>query len=283
MRLHRFLRTTALLGMVSLAPCIAWAATTTEVQERLADGGADVTFSVLATVSVATSVTGAEAVPEVLLSPAAQISFQHYLDVPHTLGSKAFAIDLENGQWGQSTQLSRPGIAADQAIEDCRRQSERDCRIYAVGDIIVLGLADWETEVAIMLDQVKPGATNGDLEAVTSRDGGNAAAILRRSVLHVAAEMGNTDAVAAMLDRGIDIDAISDIGATALSYAASRGQHEAVALLLEHGADVNARNRVGQTALGLAVLANNFARHRDYLAAGHDAVIRLLKDAGGAE
>ena len=283
MRLDRFLRATALLGMVGLAPGIAWAATTTEVQERLADAGADVTFSVLATVSVATSVTGAEAVTEVLLPPAAQIPFQQYLDVPHTLGSKAFAIDLENGQWGQSTQLSRPGIAVDQAIEDCRRRSARDCRIYAVGDIIVLGLADWETEVAIMLDQVKPGATNGDLEAVTSRDGGNAAAILRRSVLHVAAEMGNTDAVAAMLDRGIDIDAGSDIGATALSYAASRGQHEAVALLLEHGADVNARNRVGQTALGLAVLANNFARHRDYLAAGHDTVIRLLEDAGGTE
>ncbi len=283
MRPDRFLRATALLGMVGFAPGIAWAATTTEVQERLANGGAGVTFSVLATVSVATSVTGAEAVTEVVLPPAAQIPFQQYLDVPHTLGSKAFAVDLENGQWGQSTHLSRPGIAVDQAIEDCRRRSARDCRIYAVGDIIVVGLADWETEVAIILDQVKPGATNGDLEAVTSRDGGNTAAILRRSVLHVAAEMGNTDAAAAMLDRGIDVDAGSDIGATALSYAASRGQNEAVALLLEHGADVNARNRVGQTALGLAVLANNFARHRDYLAAGHNAVIRLLEDAGGTE
>ncbi len=283
MRLHRFLRTTALLGMAGLAPGIAWAATTTEVQERLADGGADVTFSVLATVSVATSVTGAEAVTVVLLPPAAQIAFQCYWDAPATLGSKAFAVGAESGQWGQATRLSRPGIAVERAIEDCRRRSARDCRLYAVGAMVVLGLADWKTEVAIMLDQVKPGATNGDLEAVTSRDGGNAAAILRRSVLHVAAEMGNTDAVAAMLDRGIDVDAGSDIGATALSYAASRGQNEAVALLLEHGADVNARNRVGQTALGLAVLANNFARHRDYLAAGHDAVIRLLEDAGGTE
>ena len=283
MRLERFLRATALLGMVGLAPGIAWAATTTEVQERLADGAADVTFSVLATVSVATSVTGAEAVTEVVLPPAAQIPFQQYLDAPRTLGSKAFAIDPESGQSGQSTRLSRPGIAVDQAIEDCRRRSARDCRLYAVGDIVVLGLADWKTEVAIMLDQVMPGATNGDLEAVTSGDGGKVATSLRRSVLHAAAEMGSTDAVAAMLDRGIDIDAGSDIGATALSYAASRGQHEAVALLLEHRADVNARNRVGKTALGLAVLANNFARHRDYLAAGHVAVIRLLEDAGGTE
>ena len=79
MRLERFPRATALLGMVGLAPGIAWAATTTEVQERLADGAADVTFSVLATVSVATSVTGAEAVTEVVLPPAAQIPFQQYL------------------------------------------------------------------------------------------------------------------------------------------------------------------------------------------------------------
>ncbi len=283
MRLDRFLRATALLGMVGLAPGIAWAATTIEVQERLADGAADVTFSVVATVSVATSVTGAEAVMEVVLPPAAQIPFQQYSDVPHTLGSKAFAIDLESGTWGQSTQLSRPGIAVDQAIEDCRRRSARDCHVYAVGDIIILGLDDWKTEVAIMLDRVKPGATNDDLDAVTSRDGGEAAAALRRSVLHAAAEMGNTDAVAAMLDRGIDIDVDSNVGATALSYAASRGRPEAVALLLERGADVNARNGVGKTALGLAVLANNFARPRNYLAADHDAVIRLLEDAGGTE
>jgi hypothetical protein len=31
------------------------------------------------------------------------------------------------------------------------------------------------------------------------------------------------------------------------------------------------------------VLANNFARFRNYLAADRDAVIRLLADAGGIE
>jgi ankyrin repeat protein len=88
-----------------------------------------------------------------------------------------------------------------------------------------------------------------------------------------------------MLDRGIDVDVGSNVGATALFYAASRGRREAVALLLERGADVNARNGVNKTALSVAVLANNFARLRDFhfLAADHDAVIRLLKDAGGVE
>ncbi len=240
-------------------------------------------FGVLVAVLGGTAAIGAEVVPEALLPPPAQIPFQQYRDVPHSSGYKAFAVEPRSGQWGQSTQLSWPGIAVDQAIKDCRRRSARDCRVYAVGDIIVLGLLDWQTEVAIMLYQVKPGATNGDLKTVTSRDGGEAVAALRRSVLHAAAEMGGTDAVAAMLDRGIDVDAGSDVGAKALSYAASRGRREAVALLLERGADVNARNGVGKTALGLAVLANNFAQHRDLLAADHDAVIRLLMGAGGIE
>ena len=281
MRLHGFLAVTVLLGVVGLASDIARAATPTEAKEGLVDGGAGVIFGVLAAASG--DVIGAAVAAKALLPTAAHIPFQQYRDMPHTLGSKAFAIDPESGQWGQSSQLSRPGIAVDRAIEDCRRRSARDCRVYAVGDIIVLGLANWKTEVAIMLHRVKPGATNGDLETVTSRDGGAEVAALRRSVLHAAAEMGGTDAVAAMLDRGIDVDVGSDVGATALSYAASRGRREAVALLLERGADVNARNGVGKTALGLAVLANNFAQHRDFLAVDHDAVIRLLMDAGGIE
>jgi hypothetical protein len=56
-----------------------------------------------------------------------------------------------------------------------------------------------------------------------------------------------------------------------------------VALLLARGADVNARNGVGKTALGVARLANVFAKPRDYLAPDHDAVIRLILEAGGVE
>ncbi|MCZ6839959.1 MAG: ankyrin repeat domain-containing protein, partial [Alphaproteobacteria bacterium] len=225
-----------------------------------------VAFAVSVAVSGGTAVIAADLSPQALLSPQAQIPYLEYRDVPHRFGCRAFAVEPESGAWGQSTRLSRPGIAIDQAIEDCRRRSARDCRTYAVGDIVVLGLADRKAEVAVVLYRVKPNATNDDLEAVTSRGGGAKVVALRRSVLHAAAEMGRTDAVAAMLDRGIDVDAGSDVGATALSYAASRGHREAVALLLERGADVNARNGVGKTALGLAMLANNFARPRDYLA-----------------
>ncbi len=132
----------------------------------------------------------------------------------------------------------------------------------------------------------QPGAREGRPRRVSCPAGGGAEVVaLRRSVLHAAAEMGSIDAVTAMLDRGIDVDVGSDVGATALFYAASRGRRDAVALLLERGADVNARNGVNKTALSVAVLANNFARLRDFhfLGADHDAVIRLLKDAGGVE
>ncbi len=240
-------------------------------------------FAVSVAISGGTAGLAADLSPQAQLSSQAQIPFREYRDVPHRFDYKAFAVAPEGGGWGQSTQRSLPGIAIDQAIADCRRRSARDCRAYAVGDIIVLGLTDRKTEVAVVIYRVKFNATNADLEAVTSRGGGAEVVALRRSVLHAAAKMGRTDAVAAMLDRGIDVDVGSDVGATALSYAASRGHREAVALVLARGADVNARNGVGKTALGVAVLANGFARPRDYLAADHEAVIRLIVDAGGIQ
>ena len=285
MRRRTFLATTMILGVIGFLGVIglatgAWALNATDRQmpfnnQGKSDGQRHFGYDLAA--------SSTQLTPATQLRPPAQDRFQDYRALPHRFRYRAFAVELESGEWGQSTQLSQPGIAIDQAIEDCQRRSTRDCQVYAVGDIIVLGLADWKTEVAVMLYLVKPGATDDDLEAVTSWGGGAEVVALRRSVLHAAAEMGSIDAVAAMLDRGIDVDVGSDVGATALSYAATRGRREAVALLLERGADVNARNGVGKTALGIAVLANNFTRLRNLLAVDHDAVIRLLKDAGGAE
>ncbi len=281
MQLRTFLATAMFLGVIGLATG-AWALNATDRQtpfnnEGKSDGQRDFGYGLAANTTQLT--------PATQLRPSAQDHFQEYRALPHRFRYKAFAVEPESGEWGQSSQISQPEIAIDHAIERCQRRSTRDCQVFAVGDIIVLGLTDWKTQVAVMLYLVKPGATDDDLEAVTSRDGGAKVVALRRSVLHAAAEMGSIDAVAAMLDRGIDVDVGSDVGATALFYAASRGRREAVALLIERGADVNARNGVNKTALSVAVLANNFARLRDFrlLAADHDAVIRLLKDAGGVE
>ncbi len=279
MQLRTFLATTMFFGVFGLTVG-AWALNATDGQTPFDNEGKSDGQRSLVLAAKTTQPT-----PATLLRPPAQDHFQNYQQKPHRLRYRAFAVEPESGEWGESAQLSQPGIAIDQAIKDCQRRSARDCQVYAIGGIIVLGLADWKTEVAVTLYRVKSNATNDDLEAVTSAGGGAEVVALRRSVLHAAAAMGGTGAVAAMLDRGIGVDAVSDVGATALSYAASRGRREAVALLLERGADVNARNGVNKTALSVTMLANNFARLRDFrvLAADHDAVIRLLKDAGGTE
>ena len=89
--------------------------------------------------------------------------------------------------------------------------------------------------------------------------------------------------VVAMLDRGVDVNARSEDGVTALLYAAGRAHQTVVALLLTRGADVNARNNAGMTALGLALLAKRFAQLRDYRNDDHNMAIQLLMEAGGAK
>ncbi|MFQ5468487.1 MAG: DUF4189 domain-containing protein, partial [Kiloniellaceae bacterium] len=110
------------------------------------------------------AVIAADPSPATQLSPRTQMLFQAYRDVPRTFGYRAFAIEPESGESGQSIRLSQPRIAIAQALKDCRRRSARDCQVYAVGDIVVLGLADWKSEVALVLYGVKPDATHDDLE-----------------------------------------------------------------------------------------------------------------------
>ena len=220
--------------------------------------------------------------PSELRSPALN-RFLEYLKIAHVSDYRAFAVDLESGKWGLGESPSQPKIAIRKSLEDCREQRARDCRSYAVGDSVVHGLADRRAEVAIILYQVKRGATNQDLAALVAEDGGAAIMALRRAVFYTAAIGGSPETVAAMLERGINVDARSDAGVTALLYAASRGRAEVVALLLKRGADVNARNGVGKTALAMALHALSFVQPRHYRTAEHEAVIRLLKDAGARE
>jgi len=54
-----------------------------------------------------------------------------------------------------------------------------------------------------------------------------------------AARNGDTQKLAELLESGVDVNAKTRYGATALSYAADRNHHEAVKFLLEKGADPN--------------------------------------------
>src|SRR4030095_6284629 len=86
-----------------------------------------------------------------------------------------------------------------------------------------------------------------------------------------AARKGDAAAVKALLDKGVDVNAKTRYGATALSYACDKGHVEVVKLLIERGADVNVKDTFyGEVPLGWA------------LAHAHAEVVKLLLDKGAA-
>lgn len=86
-----------------------------------------------------------------------------------------------------------------------------------------------------------------------------------------AARKGDAAVVKALLDKGVDVNAKTRYGATALSYACDKGHLEVAKLLIERGADVNAKDTFyGEAPLGWA------------LSKGHAAIVKLLLDKGAA-
>src|SRR6185295_9897242 len=84
-----------------------------------------------------------------------------------------------------------------------------------------------------------------------------------------AARKGDTAAVKALLDKGVNVNAKTRYGATALSYACDRANVELVKLLVERGADVNAKDTFyGEVPLGWA------------LGKGNVEIVKLLLDKG---
>lgn len=86
-----------------------------------------------------------------------------------------------------------------------------------------------------------------------------------------AALQGDLATIRRLLDRGVDVNAKSSIGSTALMLAAGLGHREAVEEFLAHGADVTARNEAGQSAVTLAT------------SNGYLEVAQLLREAGAPD
>jgi hypothetical protein len=89
-----------------------------------------------------------------------------------------------------------------------------------------------------------------------------------------AARKGDVAAVKAFLDKGTDVNAKTQYGATALAYAAEKGHVEMVRLLVERGADVNVKDSFyGEAPIGWAC------------SKGHTEIVKILLDKGarGAE
>lgn len=84
-----------------------------------------------------------------------------------------------------------------------------------------------------------------------------------------AARKGDVAAVKAFLDKGVDVNAKTQYGATALSYACDKGHVEVVRLLIERGADVNVKDTFyGEVPLGWA------------LGKGHAEIVKMLIEHG---
>ena len=87
--------------------------------------------------------------------------------------------------------------------------------------------------------------------------------------IHLAAELGNAEAVKQHLDAGVNVNAKDTAGGTPLFYAAYRGHKEIAELLIGKGADVNVMADNGVTPLDLAIKYN------------HPEIADLLRKHGG--
>src|SRR5262245_907027 len=97
---------------------------------------------------------------------------------------------------------------------------------------------------------------NEELAALLLQAGASPSAVTRigrHTPLHVAATGGHAAVVRRLLDAKADANAVTTTGATPLHFAAASGNAEAIVLLLDRGADVNAREpEWGQTPLMFA-------------------------------
>ena len=90
---------------------------------------------------------------------------------------------------------------------------------------------------------------------------------LGEPLLNIAAEMGHTEIVRILLEKGADPNVRDYMDNTALILAADRGDEPMVKMLLAKGADVNHQNIMGYTAITLAaknqhgVIANMLAEN----------------------
>lgn len=100
-------------------------------------------------------------------------------------------------------------------------------------------------------------AMEGELAALKERLARNPKLIettqYDNTLLHYAAQGGQTEVINYLVEEGLDVNAIGNLGRTPLHAAAVSGEVAAIKSLLDHGAKVDARDKFGYTPLHQAV------------------------------
>jgi ankyrin repeat protein len=99
--------------------------------------------------------------------------------------------------------------------------------------------------------------------------------------IHIAASVGNIEAVKQHLAIGSDVNVKNKFGLTPMHKAARFGQKEVVELLIAKGADVNAKNDDGVTPLDTAIVGFAFVAQGKVTMHKHPELADLLRKHGG--
>ena len=117
-------------------------------------------------------------------------------------------------------------------------------------------------------------ARTGDLAALKTylASGGNVNVLdeYRGTLLHAAADGGQEEVAAFLMDKGLSPNAVSDDGFTPLHNCALRGDSATAELLLKKGAVIYVRDNNQMTPLHLCGLRNNVAVAKVLVAHGAD-------------
>ena len=101
--------------------------------------------------------------------------------------------------------------------------------------------------------------------------------VLQATTLHQATYEDDVDAVRALIRKGVDVSAASDLGVTALWLASQNGSSAMVRTLLEAGANPNAALLSGETPLMVAARSGNADVVEQLLAKGADVNARATR------
>ncbi len=100
---------------------------------------------------------------------------------------------------------------------------------------------------------------------------------MKATELHVAASLGTTADINAILAKGADVNATDGIGCTPLHYAALRGNDTGCRSLLNKGANAAAKDIHGRTPLHAAAIKGNRAEILTLLKAGASHAAKTLR------